>query len=392
MLSFLYRLPPRLIFGRGRLAELGEHTAPLGRRALLVTGRQAARAAGFTDRAIASLQAAGVETVLFEKALPNPTVANAEAGAKLARAEQCDVVVGLGGGSAMDCAKAIAVGATHDEPLWDFIIAPPGQEKTPATAATLPIVCVPTTAGTASELTPFAVLTNAETKDKAALFSDYIFARVALSDPELTYSVPPDVTANTGLDVFAHAVESYISTVAHPITEACTQEAIRLVALHLRRAVADGSEKEAREQMLIANTLAGFGLSNTGANIMHALEHPLSAHDDSIAHGGGLSALMRAYFPFVAEAAPQKVRRVAELLGEDVTGLSEADACSRAHEALRKLIADVGAPARLRDLGVDRAMFPTYAEDALRYMAGALGKCPRPADREDLIRYLEAAY
>jgi len=215
---------------------------------------------------------------------------------------------------------------------------------------------------------------------------------VAVSDPELTHPVPPDVTANTGLDVFAHAVETYISTVTQPIIEASAQEAMRLVGAYLRRAVADGSDREAREQMLIANTLAGIGLSNAGATIMHALEHPISAYDESVAHGSGLSALMRAYVPFVAAAAPAKVRRVAELLGEDVGGLSDEAAGAQAHETLQRLIADVGAPACLRDLRVDRAMFGQYADDAQRYMAGALGKCPRAVTREDLIAYLEAAY
>jgi alcohol dehydrogenase len=388
MAEFDYRLPPRLIFGRGRFDELGAAVQPHGARALLVTGRRSARASGLIDRALASLRSAGVDAILFEEVIPNPTVQNVLDGASHARQEGCDVVIGLGGGSAMDAAKAIAVAATHSDPFWEFVIAPRGSEKREPTAETLPLVCVPTTAGTASELTPFAVISNPATREKAALFSQRIFARVALSDPELTHSVPPDVTAATGLDVFAHAVESFISNVATPITDAVNREAMRRVGSFLRRAVKDGSDAEAREQMLLANTFAGMALSNTGATIMHALEHPISALFPEVAHGAGLAVQMSTYIRFVTPAAPDKVAEVARLLGEDVDGLSVDEACQRAHDAIDRLVADVGITGGLRELGVTEDAFGQVADDALRYMAGALGKCPRQASRDDLIEFL----
>ena len=388
MAVFDYRLPPRVLFGRGRLDELGAEARVHGSRALLVTGRHSARAAGLTERAARCLEAGGLDVTLFEEVTPNPTVQNVLDGAARARDERCDLVIGLGGGSPMDAAKAIAVAATHEEPIWEFIIAPSGGEKREATATTLPIVCVPTTAGTASELTPFAVISNPETREKAALFTERIFARVALSDPEATYSVPPEVTATTGLDVFAHAVESFISNVATPITDAVNREAIRRVGAFLRRAVGDGGDEEAREEMLLANTFAGMSLSNTGATIMHALEHPVSALFPDIAHGAGLAVQMSTYIRFVTPDAPEKVAEVAGLLGEDVSGLSAEQACERAHEAVDRLVADVGITGGLAALGVTEDALGEVADDALRYMGGALGKCPRQASRDDLVQFL----
>jgi alcohol dehydrogenase len=352
------------------------------------------------QRAEQLLTEAGVHVVLFDEVVPNPRTAEVLEGAARARHGKCDLVVGLGGGSAMDAAKAIAVAATHDEPLWEFIIPPPGVEKRQPTARTLPIVCVPTTAGTASELTPFAVISNPDTTEKASFASDYALPRVAISDPELTYSMPPEVTAVTGLDVFAHAVESFISKVASPVTDAADREAMRRVGQYLRRAVADGQDEEAREQMLLASTFAGMGLSNTGATIMHALEHPISAILPQVAHGAGLSAQMSAYIRFVTPAAPEKVAEVGEMLepvgansfATSVGAASAADlddACRHAHEAVDRLVADVGAPQRLGPLGVTEELIPCIADEGLRYMSGALGKCPRDATRDDLIQFLQ---
>ena len=216
MIEFAYHNPVRLVFGPGAFEQVGDHAKQHGSRALLVTGRTAIRSSGVLDRALSRLGDAGLAVALFDQAMPNPTDEVVAEGAELALAEACDVIVAVGGGSAMDTGKAIAIAATHDLPISEFLKA---QDKAEPTDATLPIVCATTTSGTSSELTPFAVVTVTESRMKNAIRSDHIFPRAAICDPELTLTCPPGVTASTGADVFCHAIEGYFSTVATPLTD-----------------------------------------------------------------------------------------------------------------------------------------------------------------------------
>jgi alcohol dehydrogenase len=384
--------PVKLWFGNGMLSKLGEEAAALGHRALLVTGRSSARASGLLDRATAILAAARVDCALFEEVIPNPTDELIDRGGALARSHGCDLVIGLGGGSAMDSAKGIAVAATHPYPIAQFLEAGTHGPARIATAATLPTICVTTTSGTSSQLTPFAVATVGATRVKNAIGGPHVYPRVAISDPELTLGKPPRVTAATGIDVLCHSVEGFINNITQPIAELVAQRAIALVHEYLPAAVADGTDLAAREMMSQADVFAGYSLSNCGATVMHALEHPISGLNPDVPHGEGLAALLVPYARLFRHRDPARFGRFAELLGADITGLSEADAAERAAPAAEALLEMIGLKIRLRDLGVDPASFGEIADGALGYMTRGIVKTPGEVTREDLIELLEASY
>jgi alcohol dehydrogenase len=384
---FEFTSPTRLVFGEGAFARLGEVAAALGRRALLVTGSRALTVSGHVDRARELLAAAGVDSVVYSRIPPNPTAEAVDAGAAMARDAGCDLVVGLGGGSAMDAAKAIAVVAAHDLPARRFLEPDAEGNVAQPTASTLPVVCVTSTSGTSSELTPFAVVTVSDTREKRAIRSPAIQPRVAIEDPELTYSAPPNVTAATGVDVLCHALEAYVSATAQPLTDLLAAEAIRLVGEYLPRAVADGSDTEARRQMMLANAYAGYGLANCGVTIMHAMEHPVSGHYPQVAHGAGLATFLRPWVRLVGPREPAKLAHVTALLGCGPDGTVAA-----AESALDCLLQTVGMDLRLRDLGVADTSLETMAADTLRYMGLAAGRTPGGVTAADVLELYESAY
>lgn len=387
--TFEFHNPVRLLFGQGTFDRIGESAAEFGGHALLVTGRSSARRSGLLDRAVDSLEDAGVEVTLFEEIMPNPTDEIVIEGAEVAREEGVDVVVAVGGGSPMDAAKAIAVAATHDAPLWEFLRP---EDRREATEATLPIICATTTSGTSSELTPFAVITATEQKMKVGIGSPNHYPKVAIVDPEATLTCPERVTANTGADVLAHSMEGYFSTEANPVTDLFAEKAIGIVGRWLPKAVADCENLQAREMMALANVYAGYVLSNCGASVMHALEHPISAHHPEVAHGAGLAVMFESYARHYWDRDPLKFGRIAHLLGRGVSGAAIEESAPYAADALLALLSSIGLNIGLKDLGVEREEIPTLVDDALHYMGGAVKKTPADLTREDLIRLMEDSF
>lgn len=387
---FQFTAPTQLVFGEGTFSQLGSRAKEFGKKALLVTGRSALIKSGHVQRAQELLAQEGIACELFAKIPANPIADVVDEGAAAARAAGCDFVIGMGGGSAMDAAKAIALCAGMNGTVREFMLPDAAGNKRQPTAAALPIMCVTSTSGTASELTSFAVITIPETKDKFAIRSEHILARVALADPELTYSAPPRVTATTGIDVLCHAMEAYVNNNATPVTDLMAQEAIRLVGQHLPVAYRDGSNVEARRGMMLANTFAGYGLACCGATIMHGLEHPASGHYD-VAHGAGLAAMLRPWAKKIWPCMPEKLARVTQLLTGDCTADTE-DAARRAEVALGALLQQVDLDIRLRDLGVEQEKLETMAADTCRYMAGAVKSTPAGLSCDDVLELLRAAW
>jgi len=349
------------------------------------------RRSGYLDRALALLEANGLDAVVYEGARPNPTDGGIREAAALARDYACDVVIGLGGGSAMDTAKGAAVAATHDRDIDDFLLfGADGKKATPG-PQTLPIICVTSTAGTSSQLTPFAVINVEKAQVKTAMAGEAIFPKVAICDPELTYSVPPRVTAATGIDVLCHALEAYFSRGAGPVTDLCCERAVALVAQNLPQAVADGADRTARRAMTEADIFAGYALSNCGGTICHALEHPLSAHYPDLAHGEGLAALLPAYARLFHDRAPERFARLAGLLGARVAGRSPQAGAALLEDALRQLLGAVGLSVTLRDLGVQPESLEAVARDALHYNRGTLDRMPVPVGEAEVRAMLEAS-
>ncbi|MEN6641111.1 MAG: iron-containing alcohol dehydrogenase [Armatimonadia bacterium] len=390
-MEFEFRAPTRLIFGEGKFGKLGEVTAAFGKKALLVSGTGSLEASGHVQRAREMLEAQGVAVTWFRGVTSNPTTEIVDRGAAVGREAGCDVVVALGGGSVMDAAKAMAVGATHDLPIRRFMVEEEGAPKQAPTERTLPVICATSTAGTSSELTPFAVLTIEDRKQKSAIRSDYIQVKVAIEDPELTYTVPAGQTAATGVDVLCHALESFVHNCATPVTDLMSQEAIRLVGKYLPRAVANGHDVEARQQMMLANTFAGYGLASCGATVMHGLEHPVSAHYPHVAHGAGLAAMLRPWAKRMANRMPEKLAAITRLLAEETEEWGTEEAAEKAEEAIGALLQKVSLDIHLSDLGVEAEKLPEMAQGACDYMAGALASTPGDTSLATLMEILEEA-
>ncbi|MFO7947032.1 MAG: iron-containing alcohol dehydrogenase [Armatimonadota bacterium] len=391
MMEFSYYNSVQLTFGEGTFSQIGTLTEPWGEKAMLVTGRSAMEKAGYLQKAQELLSEAGLEVVTFNEIPPNPDLATVRQGADLASAQKCDVIVGLGGGSAMDSAKAIAVGASHDRPLTDFLVPDENGEKTKPTEATLPVIAATSTAGTSSELTPFAVITISESYEKTAMAGDAIYPKAAIEDPEITYSLPPEITAATGADVLAHALEAYISTDANPMSDHQALKAIELVRKHLPDAVKNGDDEEARGGMMLANMFAGYALAACGATVMHGLEHPMSGRIPQIAHGAGLAALMPAWADMLWKRMPDRFAEIARRLGVQVGG-DTREAAEKVSGELKRLLGRINLDIPLRKLEISEDMLGQLADDAMRYMKHGIAKTPGDFGYKDLMEMLRRSW
>lgn len=302
-MHFEYFMPTRLIFGRGKLNELAVRPLP-GKKALIViTNGRSMRSLGYLSRVEYCLKKQGAESVIFDKVLPNPIEEHIMEAAEVVRNENCDFVIGLGGGSAIDSAKSIAVMARNPGTYWEYV---KGKKK--LSENVLPIIAVPTTAGTGTEADPWTVITNSKTNEKIGFGIPETFPLFSIIDPELMVSVPTRLTAYQGMDAFFHSVEGYLANVAQPVSDLYALDSIRLINEYLPQAVADGSNLQAREKMAWASTLAGMVESISGCISEHSMEHALSAFYPELPHGAGLVALSVPYYSYLLKKGRNKVR------------------------------------------------------------------------------------
>jgi alcohol dehydrogenase class IV len=350
MKPYRYLVPTEIVFGPGSLDALPERCRTLGQRPLLVTGRHSARAAGLLDRVMQMLP----EAVLFDEVEENPAVAICAKGAHLARETGCDHVVGLGGGSAMDAAKAIAVLATNPGPGSAYF----GVDLFPA--APLPIAAVPTTAGTGSEVTPYAVLLDTETHSKRTISGRALFPACALLDPALSVSMPRAVTAATGLDALSQAMEGMSSRKSTPVGDALALEACRLIRQWLPRAVSEPENLDARGAMLHAAMLSGCIIAQSGTTLVHGMGYYFTL-EYGIAHGLANALLLAPVFQHNARCEPARVAALAAALGHD-TG----DPVRDIGEAIHTILRAAGMPVAAREAGVKAEHLRAFAEDIHR--------------------------
>jgi alcohol dehydrogenase class IV len=390
----------QLLFGRNAVRQLGHIAGRLGARRVLVVTDPILDKAGILERVRGPLQESGACVEVFGGGEPEPSLRAATECIQVGRRFQPDAVLGLGGGSNMDLAKITAVVLTHGGGPRDYV----GDDQIPGPIQAL--ICVPTTAGTGSEVSAAAVLTDTDQQIKVGVLSNYLRPRVALVDPLLTLSCPPKVTADSGIDALTHAIEAYTAvdnaafplppgerTVyqgRHPMGDCLAEKAIALIGANLRRAVADGKDLEAREGMALGATLAGLAFSNVGVALVHALEYPVGGATHC-AHGAGNGLLLPFVMRFNLPARSREFAAIARLLGEDVTGLDDHQAAERAVLAVERLRQDIGIPGRLRDIGVRPEQLRPFAEKALG-IRRILRVNPRPVTREDLEGILNAAY
>jgi alcohol dehydrogenase class IV len=368
-MSSVFTTVPRIHFGWGVAEQLGPIVADWGRRALLVTGRQALRQAGITDRLLAGLRSAGVEVVLFEEVEPEPDVTTCDYGRQLCRDEAVEVVIGVGGGSVMDAAKVIAGLARELPPTREY-----HRGRAP-TQPGLPLVTVPTTSGTGAEVTPNAVINDQEKHTKKSIRHDSFLARVAVVDPELTVPLPPSVTAHSGLDAFVQAVESYTSKYAWPLTEGMSLRSAELTATHIRQAYHDGRDRTARTAMSASSLLSGIALANARLGIAHGLAHPLGVRL-GLPHGLLCGVLLPFAIELNREAARERYEALAGVIGSD------------AAEFTRSLLRDFGLPLDLRASGLRESDFPGIVAEAME--AGSTKANPKQVTEADIIHILRA--
>ena len=380
-----FYLPTRIVTGAGCLSELGSLAAAYGllERALLVCGARSLRASGQLDRALDALQEAGVEATLYDAVAGEPTLDVVQAGLDLARSAGVDHVIGVGGGSAMDAAKAIAGLHGHPGTVDDYV----GGARQ-VSGGGLPWIAVPTTAGTGAEVTKNAVLTSPRRECKSSLRHDAWFARVALLDPQLTVSAPPQITAASGSDALTQAIEGYTSIGASPVTDALACEAIARIGRSLQRAYRDGQDLAARADMLYGSMLAGMAFANARLGGVHGMAHPLG-YRYHIPHGVVCGLLLPYTMAYNVAYARKKYAHVAWLLGVDTRGMDADTAANRAVDRARELVASVGIPSRLSGFGVSEADFPAIIEGSLP--SGSLKHNPRPLGAADVRAILTAA-
>ncbi len=398
--TWTFHTAGQLLFGRHAVRQLGEVAGRFGaKRVLIVTDPVLARA-GLVEQLTPHLQEAGVTVNTFSGGEPEPSLRAADTCIAQARTFGPDAVLGLGGGSNMDLAKITATVLAHGGRPVDYI----GDDKIPGPVH--PLICVPTTAGTGSEVSAAAVLTDTDNKIKVGILSNYLRPRVAVVDPLLTVSCPPKVTADSGIDALTHAIEAYTAvdnadfplpagerTVyqgRHPLGDCLAERAIALIGANLRRAVARGDDLDAREGMALGATLAGMAFSNVGVAVVHALEYPVGGATHC-SHGAGNGLLLPFVMRFNLPARTREFATIARLLGEDVTGLSETQAAERAVSAVERLRADVGIPCRLRDLGVRPEQLRPFADKAFTIQR-ILRVNPRPVTAADLEAILQSAF
>lgn len=376
MSTSAFFIPSLNLMGAGCLQQAVDAMRGHGfRRALIVTDQGLVKA-GLAGKVAEMLGAVDIEPVVFDGVHPNPSCANVNAGLALLREKQCDVVVSLGGGSPHDCAKGIALVAVNGGKIQDY----EGVDK--SAKPQLPLVAINTTAGTASEMTRFCIITDESRHIKMAIVDKHTTPILSVNDPETMAGMPAALTAATGMDALTHAVEAYVSTIATPITDACALKAVELIAGFLRRAVKDGQDMEAREQMAYAQFLAGMAFNNASLGYVHAMAHQLGGFYD-LPHGVCNAVLLPHVQVFNAAVAGERLGDVAIALGEKTRSAEAAIA------AIKRLAADVGIPAGLAALGVKEADIPTLADNALKDACGLTN--PRKGSHQDVCSIFRAA-
>lgn len=388
-MAFRHYVPTRILFGAGTLNSLHKQSLP-GKKALIViSAGKSMRANGYLDRVTAELDKAGVTHSVFDRVQPNPTLENVREGAAEARERSCDFVLGLGGGSSIDAAKSIAVMAANPGDYWDYIHGGSGRGL-PIPNAPLPVVAVATTAGTGTEADPWTVITKEDTREKIGFGCDATFPTLSIVDPELMLTVPPKLTAYQGFDALFHSTEGYLGKAANPISDIYALKAIEIIGRHLPTAVDDGGNLEAREQMALANTLAGMVESTSSCMSEHSLEHALSAHFPDLPHGAGLIIISRAYYAHFAKIPACRERMIA-MAG--VLGRKDAAEPADFVEALAALQHACGVgDMKMSNYGMRYDEIRQYARNARETMGGLFHYDPAPLSEDDCVAIYQASF
>lgn len=381
-----FRMPKTLLVGPNCVNSLDKEIKKLNKRKALVVTDMVMQEVGFVDRITGLLSKVGVDAEIFAEAPGEPTNIQVEKGLEIYHESGCDFLVGLGGGSPIDTAKAIGIVAANPGKITDYM----GIEK--VLNPIPPVVAIATTAGTGSEVTKFTIISDVENDVKMLIGSSNIIPEIAVSDPMFTLSVPPKTTAATGIDALCHAVEAYVSKKAQPLTDILALSAIRLISENLRQAWADGENIEARTNMMLAATQAGLAFSNASVTLIHGMSRPIGACFH-IPHGISNAVLLPVWAEYTYIGNPKKFADIAAAMGENIEGLSILEAAYKTYEALKRLCSDIQIPP-IRSLGIDKdkfeKMLPKMANDAIA--SGSPANNPRNVTQTDIIELYRKAW
>ncbi|MDR3259916.1 MAG: iron-containing alcohol dehydrogenase [Fusobacteriaceae bacterium] len=388
-MKFKYFIPTKILFGRGQLGNLHKEQLP-GKKALIVmSSGKSAKTNGYLEKLTKELELSNVEYLLYDKILPNPIKTHVDEGGKLAKEKKCDFVIGLGGGSSIDAAKAIAIMATNDGDYWDYVNGGSGKGK-PVPNDPLPIVAITTTAGTGTESDPWTVTTKLDTNEKIGYGYEKTFPVLSIVDPELMITVPPHLTAYQGFDALFHSTEGYINKNAYIVSDIYALKAIELIGSSLITAVNDGKNIDARENVALANTLSGMVETTSGCISEHSLEHALSAFHPELPHGAGLIMISREYYTYFAKigACDAKFIDMAKALGKkDAT--KPMDFVDLLVDLQKACHVD---NLKMSDYGIKKENLKKYLANARETMGRLFQVDPAPLGEEDALKILENSY
>jgi len=386
MRSFNFHQPTKIVFGVGSLSNIAQYVREFGKRCLLVTTDSKGNLAETYDQVILLLKEGRIEVSHYDGVIPNPTTDCVSKGAKMAKEFHADVILGLGGGSSMDVAKAIAVEVTHSGSCWDYLFFRDSQP----TKSTLPVITVTTTSGTGSQVTQVAVVTQTKTKTKSALYNANLFPRFAIVDPKLMLSVPSHITASTGFDVFCHAFESFIHTSKSPYTDLLAKEAILLTANYLPKVVKDGSWLEGREAMAWADTLAGLCIANAGVTLPHGIGMTISGHFPQIMHGESLAITYPEFTRFTVPYAIEQFASIGRIFNARLSDLTDEEAAFQACKIIDNFLKEIGMWLNFKNLGVPLDKLSAIANDST--VLPDYKNNPRVADHDEIYQMLLKSY
>ncbi len=379
---FGFYIPTVSLMGVGCAKEAGTQAKALGATNMLIVTDAGMNKLGVANQIKAMIESAGLRATIYDGAEPNPTDINVHNGVKVYEENECDGIVSLGGGSSHDCGKGIGLVIAGGGHIRDYEGVNKSSRPMP------PFLAINTTAGTASEMTRFCIITNTDTHVKMAIVDWRVTPNVAINDPVLMSGMPPALTAATGMDALTHAIEAYVSTIATPITDACAIKAIELIRDYLPSAVANGKNMEARDRMAYAEYLAGMAFNNASLGYVHAMAHQLGGFYN-LPHGVCNAILLPSVCDFNLIACPKRYRNIAIALGQDVTGLSDLDAGAKGIQAIRQLSEFLGIPSGLTELGVKEEDLEEMAINAKKDACQLTN--PRTATLQQVIRIFMSA-
>jgi len=382
--DFSFYLPCKIIFGVGTADRVGKEAKELGCKKMLLITDKGISKTGIVDILTNNLKSAGVDVEIYDGVVANPTIKSVEEALSVMKAIKPDGLIAVGGGSAIDTTKVIALLDTNDVPLKEVI-----RGRALKNPRNIPLIALETCAGTSAEITLFAPVTDTETEDKLGFGSPLLIPDVAICDPLLTLSVPARVTAQTGIDCLSHALESYVAKSAWPVSEALALGAIKLVFENLRDAVFNGKNVKAREGMLMANLMAGMAFPHSGAGMVHGFGEPLSGVYN-MPHGLTIALMMPYVEKYNIPSNYNKFVEIAKVAGENIEGMTAVEAADKAITALVRINKDVGIPDSLKEAGVKKEDFPKLINKAFNH--GCMGWNPILMSKEDVKNIFEQAY